>query len=127
MIVDVSPGGIVFGNRHFEGGIKMLQLIGNDIYQVGEMEGGEFHINCLAREKNLKRIEEMIKYKGDDEGLRPENVTGIRHYVVPSGHFVYVGKYSGAIISRAGTQRFLDELVEMNEATAGIFVPEGQK
>ena len=57
------------------------------------MEGGEFHINCLAREKNLKRIEEMIKYKGDDEGLRPENVTGIRHYVVPSGHFVYVDAF----------------------------------
>lgn len=127
MIVDVCPGGIVFGNRHSEGGIRMLQLVGKEIYIVGEMEGGEFLINCLARENNLKRIEEIIKYKGNDEGLSPDNVAGIRHYVVPSGHFVYVGKYSGAIISRAGTQRFLDELVEMNEATAGIFIPEGQK
>ena len=127
MIVDASPGGIVFGNRHSEGGIVILQLIGNTIFKVAEMEGGEFLVNCLAREKNLKRLEEIISYHGDDNGLTPDEVRGLRHYIVPSGHFVYVGRYSGSIISRAGTRRFLDELVEMNEATAGIFLPDTQK
>lgn len=123
MIIDVSPGGIIFGNRHHEGGIKMLQLIENTVYLVGEMEGGEFLVNCLAREKYLARLKEIISYKGAEEGISCEEVTHVRHYIVPSGHYVYVGRYSGAIISRAGTRKFLDELIEINESTADIFVP----
>lgn len=127
MIVDISPGGVVFGNRHSSGGIIMLQLIGNNIYKVGEMEGGEFHVNCLAREKNLVRLGEIIAYRGEDEGLTIDDALQIRHYVIPPGHLAYVGRYSGSIISRAGTRKFLDELIVMNESTAELFLPDEQK
>lgn len=127
MIVDISPGGIVFGDLHSEGGIKIFQLIGDSVYLIGEMEGGEYYINCLARERYLQRLTEIIEYKGDDDGLCSENCPDIRHYVVPSGHFVYIGRYFGAIVSRCGTKHFLDELSIINEETASVFSPSEQK
>lgn len=127
MIVDISPGGVVFGDLHSEGGIKILQLIGDSVYLVGEMEGGEFYINCLASERYFQRLTEIIDYKGDDDGLCAEDCPDIRHYVVASGHFVYIGRYFGAIVSRSGTKRFFEELSRINEETASVFSTLKQK
>lgn len=115
-IVDISKGGLVVGNRHTDGGIKIIQedLSTGRYGIVGEMEGGEFVINSFATSKYLKRIEEINDSINTTDGIDGE-VPDIRQYIIPAGHFVIKSAYPQVIINRAATQKYLDELVEMNE------------
>lgn len=117
MITDAVPGGLILGNRHRDGGIKMLSFDGVNVYRAGEMEGGEFLINHFAFQDNLSRLKEIIAYKGNSEPeIDPKYYASYRHYTIPSGHYILI-KYPFAVISRAGTRKFLDELNQINESS----------
>lgn len=117
MIVDAVPGGLILGNRHKDGGIKMLYSNGQDVFCAGEMEGGEFLVNHFAVQENSSRLGEIVKYEGNPEpDITPETYVKCRYYIIPTGHYILI-KFPFAIISRAGTRKFLDELNNINEST----------
>jgi len=121
-IVDISSGGLIVGNRHSSGGIKIIhEDLSTGKYGItGEMEGGEFVMNCFATSANTKRLAEINYFYNSIDGIDGE-VPGIRQHIIPSGHFVIMSAYQQAVINRAATQKYLAELVEMNEkAAAGI-------
>lgn len=118
-IVDISSGGLIVGNRHSNGGIKIIHKdIATGKYGItGELEGGEFVMNCFATSTNMERLDEINNFYNSIDGIDGE-VPGIRQHIIPDGHFVIMSKYSQAIINRAATQKYLAELVEINEKAA---------
>lgn len=118
-IVDISSGGLIVGNRHSNDGIKLIhEDIATGKYGIiGEMEGGEFVMNCFATDQFYSRIEEINSYYNTFEGIDVE-IPGIRQHIIPDGHFAIMSACQQAIINRAATQKYLAELVEMNEKAA---------
>ena len=128
MIVDASAGGLILGRRHRDGGIPMMQWRNGAIWGIGEIEGGEYLVNCFAREENLDRLAEIVQYKDDDDSDLPTDIIeNYRHIIVPSGYWIIVSSASGAIISRSGTRKFLQELDRMNESTVRLFTSQQNK
>lgn len=122
MITEVIKGGLVLGDRHSEEGIKIMQITGDTVYCVGEMEGGEYIINCFATEEHLDRIIQINDdNSGEVEDIPQDIVRGIRHYHIPSGHWVIKSALNQAIINRSATKKYLEELNEINESTMGMF------
>lgn len=121
-IVDISSGGLIVGNRHSNGGIKIIHkdLETGKFGITEEMEGGEFVMNCFATDQFSVRLEAINNYYNISEGIDGE-VQGIRQHIIPDGHFVIMSAYPQAVINRAATQKYLAELIEMNEnAASGV-------
>ena len=122
MVTEVVKGGLILGRRHSEGGIKMMQIVNGEVYRIGEMEGGEYLINCFATKNYVGRLEEINNYYCDaDSDIPEEEIKNCRHYIIPPGHWIIVSAQPFMIVNRAATKKHLNELDEINESTVYMF------
>lgn len=117
-LYDGSVGGLVKGNRHKDGGVKVIRESEEpNMYEaVLEMEDGEYLLNAMATEKHLKRLKEINEYKrvepeiSDERISNVSNVIRLRH----SMSLIILSNYPQCIINRNATAKYLEELDKMN-------------
>lgn len=120
-VVDVRAGGYVIGDHDKEDNIPMIAPAGKGVIQlVGMMQGGEFVINNIASKKYFKRLEEINSYKeGEYSPLKNIPITDTSQiHNANNGDkkkavYLYLESY---VINRLATQKYFEELLEINGA-----------
>lgn len=124
MIVDGVRGGLILGDRHSDptGGIYLMLFDSGKPYCIGQMEGGEYLVNCIATRDNLELLDQINNDRSDDdEDICKEEIESVRHVFVPSGHWLLVSAAASRIINRSATKKHLKKLDEINKTGQEVF------
>jgi hypothetical protein len=126
-IVDGTRGGLILGNLHSEGGIKVIRQYQNEeLYEViAEFEGWEYILNPYA---TYKECELLTKINSEFVGFKET----FREYEIPTdidildtratsgegkdlNKLILLGEYSQFIINKHSTKKHLHLLNELNK------------
>lgn len=125
-IVYGSNGGLLLGNYHSEGGIKVIRKYDENLYEfVAELEGWEY---IMCAEATYYDVEYLKKINNEFDG----SSTGFVEYEIPNSitvidttpfieniketnKIVLFGEFSHFIINKYSTKKYLKELEEINK------------
>lgn len=125
-IIDCSKGGLLMGNYHSEGGIKVIRKYEDNLYEVvAELEGWEY-VMCPEATywdvEYLKAINDEFTGTSDDfvEYEIPDHITlidakPIFEGVKESGKILLFEDYAYYIINKNSTKKYLEELNTLNK------------
>lgn len=126
-IVDGTLGGLILGNSHSDGGIKVIcQYKKEELYEViAEFEGWEYILNPLATTKEmeyLKKInseymntkEEFIEYEIPN-GIEIIDTKPIFENMKETNKLILLNEWSQFIINKHSTKKYLGELNYLNK------------
>jgi hypothetical protein len=125
-IIDVSPGGLLLGYAHDDGGILVIQQFSMDYYEVvAEFEGWEYILNANATENCLTNLHRMNdELKGPDkpfsEYMIPDaiSILDARSVCPPelaTRKLLIIGSKEQFIINRHSTKKYILELEKKNQ------------
>lgn len=125
LIIDVSPGGLLLGNTHDDGGILVIRHFNIEYYEVvAEFEGWEYILNANATLHCLHKLHYI-----NDELKGPEKP--FSEYVIPESisildvrpicqadlatrPMLILGSRDQFIVNRHSTKKYIIELEEIN-------------
>ncbi|MDP1813615.1 MAG: hypothetical protein Q8K92_04125 [Leadbetterella sp.] len=123
-IINGYKGGLVLAPGHDRQGAGMIIQSGDEFKITGQIEGWEFIVNHLATERYMKRLDEInnelkesyVKFDGFEI---PVGTITIDLMPTP-GNFlqrmkhVFLGEHPVYIINKHSTQKYIEELNEIN-------------
>ncbi len=122
LIEDITNGGLLIGNNHEKGGIKVI-IYDEDIgkYLLTEFEGKEFVINPESSKKNLQRLLQINKKSIQFYHERNEIIN--QHYsansknqkkrIINCENKIYYAPYT-FVVNVVSTAKCFDELIRIN-------------
>lgn len=126
LIVDGKRGGIVLGNSHEDGGVKVIGFTNKKrIFISAEIEGFEFFVNCKSSKVHKARLEEINNdidtnfdiasaYVGIENipiiDVRPIDING-----VPVSRLIAMECNQHFVVNKFSTAKYLKELIELNK------------
>lgn len=117
--IDSSPGGLVIGKTHAEGGITMVRpnKDGKTIDVVGEMEHGEFIMSAEATKMYKDRLYEINSDTNFDGLINIDSIRRLKNILFTGKTFATIVFASGEqfIINHKSTAKYIDELERLNE------------
>lgn len=125
VIINGSGGGLLLGNSHSEGGIKVIRRYDDNLYEVvAELEGWEYIIcaeGTYRDEEFLKTINGEFDGRSDNftEYKIPDNITvidtrpSVENYYAINKILIF-GEYAHFIINKNSTKKYLKELDVLN-------------
>jgi hypothetical protein len=124
-IIDVTPGGLLLGNAHDDGGISVIRQFNMDYYEVvAEFEGWEYILNANATENcltDLHRINDELKGpdKPFSEYMIPDaiSILDARPICPPDlaiRRMLVLGSKDQFIVNRHSTKKYIVELEQIN-------------
>jgi len=122
LIEDITNGGLLIGNQHEEGGIKVI-IYREDLgkYLLVEFEGKEFIVNQNASKNNLQRLLQINKKSNQFFPERNEIINqdystyskSQNKNIINCGDKIYYAPYT-FIVNIVSTAKHFDELLEIN-------------
>lgn len=68
-IIDVSPGGLLLGNAHDDGGILVIRQFNMEYFEVvAEFEGWEYILNANATKNCLADLHRLMQFQNWTQG-----------------------------------------------------------
>ncbi len=125
-IIDGTSGGLILGNYHSEGGIKVIrQCLDEKLYDiVAEFESWEYILSPMATTKNLEYIKRLnSEFKGETlkfiEYEIPETVNILDTRPMfendkNTNKLIIIGEYPQFIVNKYSTKKYLNELNKIN-------------
>jgi len=125
-IIDGSKGGLILGNTHAEGGIKVIRQYSNEeLYEViAEFEGWEYILNPFTTSKECEILTKInSEFVGSKETFLefeiPEGVDILDTRTAfekrkDLNKLILLGQYSQFIINKFSTKKHLTLLNELN-------------
>ena len=126
-IVDGTLGGLILGNTHSDGGIKVIrQYRSEELYEViAEFEGWEYILNPLATTKEMEYLtklnsefvntkEEFIEYEIPN-GIEIIDTKPIFENIKETNKLILLNEWSQFIINKHSTKKYLTELNSLNK------------
>ena len=126
-IVDGTFGGLILGNTHSEGGIKVIrQYKKEELYEIiAEFEGWEYIINPLATNKETEYLtklnsefvdtkEKFIEYEIPN-GIEIIDTKPIFENIKETNKLILLDEWSQFIINKHSTKKYLIELDNLNK------------
>ncbi|MFI0431218.1 hypothetical protein [Mariniflexile sp. HMF6888] len=126
-IIDGTPGGLILGNSHSDGGIKVIrQYQKEELYEViAEFEGWEYILNPLATTKEIDYLtklnsefagkkDEFIEYDIPN-GINIINTKPLFENIKETNKLILLDQWSQFIINKHSTKKYLIELDELNK------------
>jgi ribonucleotide reductase beta subunit family protein with ferritin-like domain len=126
-IVDGTLGGLILGNAHSIGGIKVIrQYQKEELYEViAEFEGWEYILNPLATAKEIKYLtklnSEFVDTKKEfteyeiPNGIEIIDTRPIFENVKETNKLILLNEWSQFIINKHSTKKYLTELDNLNK------------
>lgn len=115
MIVDGRAGGLVFGRRHSQGDVHMMQYTDGVFGCYACLEGGEYIVNKSASEAFTDRLVEINEDKSAAvDGLQISAFRNLVTMAEPHDKFLFIdaGQF---VINRESTTKHIKELELINE------------
>ena len=126
-IVDGTLGGLILGNTHSDGGIKVIrQYRSEKLYEViAKFEGWEYILNPLATTKEMEYLtklnsefvntkEEFIEYEIPN-GIEIIDTKPIFDNIKETNKLILLSEWSQFIINKHSTKKYLTELNNLNK------------
>ena len=125
-IIDSTKGGLLVGNSHKNGGIKLIDEIEEWDYKfIAELEGWEYLVNPIASKKELERLIQINdEFKNEKSEFTaytiPKNISVINtisnlpNSVVPNKYLLY-GIDRQFVVNKYSTKKYIVELNEINK------------
>lgn len=125
-VIDGSKGGLLLGNYHIDGGIKVIREYDKNHYEVvAELEGWEF---ILCAEATYWDVEYLHSINNEIDGSTggfieyeiPNNISildtrPIFENIKETNRIIKLGEYPHFIINKHSTKKYLNELDELNK------------
>ena len=124
LLFDVMNGGLVLGNAHEIGGIKMIKVLDKPELEgvfIAEMEGGEFVSPPIVSEEMKTELERINNDKRDninEKFVVPKNCRVIDLSGIQFG-FVLFHPNTQMVINKISTSHNIEELMIVNEKYCG--------
>ncbi|MDX8554557.1 hypothetical protein MK851_13115 [Tenacibaculum sp. 1B UA] len=126
-IVDGTLGGLILGNSHANGGIKVIRQYQNEeLYEViAEFEGWEYILNPLTTTKEIQQLtlinsefnntkDEFIEYKIPKD-IKVIDTRPLLENIKETNKLILLDKWSQFIINKHSTKKYLTELDFLNK------------
>ncbi len=126
-IIDGTFGGLILGNSHSDGGIKVIRQYQNEeLYEViAEFEGWEYILNPLATTKEKEYLtklnseftdakEEFTEYEIPN-GIEIIDTRPIFENLKETNKIILLNEWSQFIINKHSTKKYLTELDNLNK------------
>jgi hypothetical protein len=126
-IVDGTFGGLILGNPHSDGGIKVIrQYKDEEFYEViAEFEGWEYILNPLATTKEMEYLTKLNSECDETSELFTEfeipngieiiDTRPIFENIKETNKFILLSEWSQFIINKHSTKKYLTELDNLNK------------
>lgn len=126
-VIDATAGGLILGNDHSDGGIKVFAQYKNEsLYEmIAEFEGWEYILNPTATTNNLEYLKKINKEFENTkidfiEYEIPNNIVILdARPVIPflktTSKFLLMGQNDQFIVNKHATKKYLNELNELNK------------
>lgn len=126
-ILDATPGGLILGITHSEGGIKVFSEYKNEnLYEmIAVFEGWEYILNPKATAENLEYLnkinEEFVNTKIDfieyniPNNIATLDVRPVIPHIKSTSKFMIIGQQPQFIVNKHATKKYLNELNELNK------------
>jgi hypothetical protein len=131
--IDGTGGGLLSGNLHCDGGIKVLNRYADGYRLMLEVEGGEYILNSGATVKYNSQFE-SINNADRDKPYGLVNLNGLQditilncflnHEIFTSKFLLFDARGGHLIINKFSTNRYLKELEQMNRNIKYKFISE---
>ena len=128
LIIDGASGGLIIGNSHADGGIKVIHKDDLDRFEITfEVEGYEFLLNPFAtkskqnyvqelNERHKKEIKDFVPYDIPKHiktiDARPKIISGIEHQ-----RLIIFSAMPQQILNKVSSKNYLEELNKLNKET----------
>lgn len=126
-IVDGTKGGLILGNYHSEGGIKVIKQYQNDeLYEVvAEFEGWEYILSPFTTNKELEYLtklnSEFIRYTEPFEeykipnGIDVIDTRPLFKNIKETNKLILLSDHPQFIINKYSTKKYLNKLDILNK------------
>jgi hypothetical protein len=126
-IVNGTKGGLILGNHHNEGGIKVIRQYNNEeLYEViAEIEGWEYVLSPLTTIKELEYLKKLnAEFVGTTElfeefeipsGINILDTKPIFENIKVTNKLVLISEYSQFIVNKFSTKKYLIQLDNLNK------------
>jgi hypothetical protein len=125
-IINGSNGGLLLGNSHSEGGVKVIKKLDDKLYEVvAELEGWEY---IICAEGTYRDEEYLATINGEFDGTSenfteyeiPRSITKIDTRLLLEdfseiSKILIFGEYAHFIINKNSTKKYLKELDALNK------------
>lgn len=130
-IIDGTFGGLILGNYHAEGGIKVIrQYKDEELYEVvAEFEGWEYLLNPLATTKEVNYLqkinsefvgskEEFTEYEVPND-IKVIDTRPIFKNIKETNKLIILREWSQFIVNKHSTKKYLTQLDDLNKKYNG--------